>query len=84
MTELPGSDRPLVERYQTVLSDLDGVVYRSTGAVPHAVAALAEIRAAGHRPVFVTNGAARTPAQVAALLTDLGVPARDREVVTAG
>ena len=33
---LAASDRPLPEIYRTALSNLDGVVYRGSAAVPHA------------------------------------------------
>lgn len=48
-----------------VVCDLDGVVYLDDVAVPGAGEALDRIRAAGHRLLFCTNNAWRTPGQVA-------------------
>jgi glycerol 3-phosphatase-2 len=78
---LAASDRPLPEIYRTALIDLDGVVYRGSAAVPHAVRALVHARHHGLRTVFLTNNASRTPAQVAELL---GSPAAPAGLVTLG
>jgi HAD superfamily hydrolase (TIGR01450 family) len=77
-----GSDRPLCEVYDVALLDLDGVVYVGRRAVPAAAESLAKARAAGQRLAFVTNNASRTPSAVAALLTEVGVPADADDVVT--
>jgi len=77
-----GCDRPLCEAYDVALLDLDGVVYVGQRAVPGAPEALAKARAAGQRTAFVTNNASRTPGAVAALLTRVGVPATEQDVVT--
>lgn len=79
----PGSsERALTERYDTALLDLDGVVYVGGEAVPHAVRALEDARGAGMRLAYVTNNARRTPQDVAAHLTDIGVPAGPADVIT--
>jgi HAD superfamily hydrolase (TIGR01457 family) len=72
----------LAERYDALLFDLDGVLYRGDEPVAHAVEAMARIRAAGIAPVFLTNNSSRTPEQVAAKLTGIGIAARPSEVVT--
>jgi HAD superfamily hydrolase (TIGR01450 family) len=74
--------RPLVERYDAVLLDLDGVLYLVDRPVPHAAAAVARARAAGLRVAFVTNNASRSPAAVAAHLVQLGIDAEPGDVVT--
>ncbi|WP_131742408.1 HAD-IIA family hydrolase [Actinomadura roseirufa] len=79
---MKGSDRPLSEAYDVALLDLDGVVYVGRRPVPAAAESLAKARAAGQRLAFVTNNASRTPSAVAALLTDVGVPATPEDVVT--
>ena len=68
--------------YDVGLFDLDGVVYTGLGAVPNAVAALAQARATGMRLSFVTNNASRSPSAIAAHLSALGVPATQADVVT--
>ncbi|RAY13859.1 HAD family hydrolase [Actinomadura craniellae] len=77
-----GADRPLSEAYDVALLDLDGVVYTGHRPIPHAAESLAKARAAGQRLAFVTNNASRTPSAVAALLTEVGVPAAAEDVVT--
>lgn len=73
----------LLSEHDLLVLDLDGVVYVGPDAVPGAVDALAAASQAGVALRYVTNNASRTPAQVAAHLRRLGVPARDTEVVTA-
>jgi HAD superfamily hydrolase (TIGR01450 family) len=77
-----GDDRPLVERYRTMLFDLDGVVYRGAAAVDHAPPALADLARRGLHRIFVTNNPSRTPPEVAALLDRLGVAVPAESVVT--
>jgi glycerol 3-phosphatase-2 len=79
---LRGSARPLTDRYDVALLDLDGVVYVGSDAVPGAAETLAAVRAAGMRLAFVTNNAARPPQVVADHLTELGIAAQAAEVVT--
>ncbi len=73
--------RPLTD-YDAWLLDLDGVVYRGQRAVPGAVPALTAARNLGLPLVYVTNNAARTPAEVAGHLTALGAPAVADDVLT--
>ena len=73
---------PLIAAHDALLLDLDGVVYAGTEALPHAAKALAEARRLGVHLAFVTNNASRTPAQVAGMLSGMGIPAEPRDVVT--
>ncbi|GGC83987.1 sugar-phosphatase [Tersicoccus solisilvae] len=72
----------LIDRFDGLLCDLDGVVYAGPNAIPHAVESLNRIAEAGIAVGYVTNNASRSPADVAAHLTDLGAPASERTVVT--
>lgn len=64
-----------------LLADLDGVVYKGPGAIPHAVETLNRIRAS--IPVgYVTNNAARSDERVAAHLRELGLDVDARDIVT--
>ena len=72
----------LAERYDCILFDLDGVLYRGEGAVPSAPPTLAKHRRRGVRPVFLTNNSSRTPLQVAEKLRGIGIEAEPGEVVT--
>ncbi|MCD0453644.1 HAD-IIA family hydrolase [Actinocorallia sp. API 0066] len=72
----------LTDTYDVALLDLDGVVYRGHHPIEKAAEALAEARGRGMRLAYVTNNASRTPGAVAALLTGMGVPAGEEDVVT--
>jgi len=79
---LSSTDRPLSQAYDLALLDLDGVVYIGPDAVPGAPEHLAAAVEAGMHLAYVTNNAARPPAAVAEHLRELGVPAKDEDVVT--
>jgi glycerol-1-phosphatase len=72
----------LLDRYDLIILDLDGVVVLGDHPVPGAPEALATLRAMGKKMRFVTNNASRTAAEVASLLTAAGVPAQASEVLT--
>jgi glycerol 3-phosphatase-2 len=74
--------RPLWEQYDIALLDLDGVVYVGPEAVDGAPEQLRQAVDHGMHLAYVTNSAARPPAQVAAHLRDIGVPAEKHDVVT--
>ena len=63
----------LIDAYEGIVCDLDGVVYRGRDAVPHAVEALDGARRAGVRIAYATNNASRPPQEVRGQLTDLGL-----------
>jgi HAD superfamily hydrolase (TIGR01450 family) len=79
---LKSSDVALWQAYDVAMLDLDGVVYIGPDAVPGAPEHLARSSAAGIRLAFVTNNAARPPAEVAEHLRELGIDAADEDVVT--
>jgi len=72
----------LVDGYDLVIFDLDGVVYLGTQPVPGAVDAVNRLRQRGTALVYATNNAARRPEEVATALTGLGIPATSDEVLT--
>ena len=67
--------------YRAFICDLDGVVYRGAGAVPHAVESLEQMRATGRMVAYATNNAARPPADVGGHLRSLGISVDDRYVL---
>ena len=73
------SGAALSTAHDLLVLDLDGVLYVGRAAVPGAVEALAT---AGLPTGFATNNASRTPQEVAAHLSDLGIPARPEQVTT--
>lgn len=74
----------LVDAYDAVMFDLDGVVYLGPEPVPGAAEGIAALRARGVPVSFVTNNAARAPEAVVQHLAELGIPAESHEVTTAG
>jgi len=72
----------LIEDFDGIVCDLDGVVYRGQSAVPHAADSLTSAIAAGVLVVYATNNASRAPADVSAHLGSLGLPGPDSRVVT--
>lgn len=75
--------QPLSAAHDLVIFDLDGVVYVGDQAVGGVAERIARLRARGSHVAFITNNASRTPEQVAAKLTRLGVQASGGDVVTA-
>ncbi len=74
--------RGLIGRYDGALFDLDGVVYLGTEPIAGAAEAIGVLREAGAAVSYVTNNASRRPAEVGGLLRELGVPAKDEQIVT--
>jgi len=76
------SSQPLVDAYDSLLLDLDGVIYVGHQPVAHAVEVLDQMRGRGVRLCFVTNNASRPPEDVAQSLTDFGINAVASDVIT--
>lgn len=72
----------LIDAFDGIVCDLDGVVYRGRDAVPHAIAGLDGARRAGLRIAYATNNASRPPQEVRGQLSDLGLDLELRDVVT--
>jgi HAD superfamily hydrolase (TIGR01450 family) len=72
----------LVDAYDLVIFDLDGVIYLIDRPIAGAVEAVVELHRAGVPLAYATNNASRRSAEVADLLVRLGVPAEAGEVIT--
>ena len=72
----------LVDGYDLVVFDLDGVIYLIDKPIPGAAAAVERLRSDGTTVAYATNNASRRAAEVAALLSGMGVPATAGEVLT--
>ncbi|PRB32757.1 haloacid dehalogenase [Arthrobacter sp. MYb23] len=70
----------LIDGYDGVLADLDGVVYTGPRAIDGATEALERLGEEGKRLAYVTNNASRSSEQVAAHLRELGAPATAEQV----
>jgi glycerol-1-phosphatase len=71
----PDADRSGPLDPEVVLCDLDGVIWLSHVAIPGSVDAVARLRAAGRRVVFVTNNSSVVLAGQEAALAAVGIPA---------
>src|SRR5439155_7332451 len=76
------STSQLVDSYDALLVDLDGVVHLGDQPIPRAATALTAARARGLKVAFVTNNAARTPADVARSLAGYAIEATAADGVT--
>jgi glycerol 3-phosphatase-2 len=74
-------ERAPIDGVDVLLADLDGVVYASELAIPHAIESLNEA-AKTRRVGYITNNASRTDATVAEQLRGLGLSVTTEEVVT--
>ncbi|HWS35500.1 MAG TPA: HAD-IIA family hydrolase [Actinoplanes sp.] len=72
----------LAGSHDLVIFDLDGVVFLIEEPIPGAVEAVERLRADGTAIAYATNNASRRAADVAALLTGMGVSAEPAEVLT--
>ncbi|WP_305789957.1 HAD-IIA family hydrolase [Symbioplanes lichenis] len=72
----------LVDGYDLVIFDLDGVVYLIDEPIAGAADAIGRLRAEGTAVAYATNNASRRAVDVAAALTGMGVPAAADEVLT--
>jgi len=77
---LPGSS--LLRGVDTILADLDGVIYKGAGAIPFAVDSINAAAASGVRVGYITNNASRTDTSVAEHLSGLGLTVAAEDVVT--
>jgi NagD protein len=68
--------------YPGYILDLDGTIYLGVEPLPGAIEAVATLRGAGSRLVYLTNKPLERPAAYAAKLRAMGVPADDDEVVS--
>lgn len=70
----PPPDEKLLHSLEACVFDCDGVIYSHGNAIEGVPEALAALRNAGIRLIFVTNAAGQSRASLAAKLTKLGVP----------
>jgi glycerol 3-phosphatase-2 len=68
--------------YDLVIFDLDGVVFLIDKPIPGAAEAVERLRADATTIAYATNNASRRAAEVASLLTGMGVSAAPAEVLT--
>jgi glycerol-1-phosphatase len=72
----------LADRFDAFFLDLDGVVYVGDAALPGAPEAIARLRAAGKRILFLTNDPRGPRTEYAEKLTRFGIPSTEQDVLT--
>jgi glycerol 3-phosphatase-2 len=72
--------RRLIDGFDGVLADLDGVVYTGPRAIDGATDALSKLVVEGKSLAYVTNNASRSSMEVAAHIRELGAPATANQV----
>lgn len=71
----------LIDSFDSLLLDLDGVVYRGKKAIAGAVEAISRAQSLGKSVGYITNNASRTPSQIASQLRDFGIKVEDSEII---
>lgn len=75
MTVVMSNSRADSPQARVILCDLDGVVWLAHQPIAGSVAAIASLRGAGHRVLFVTNNSADTVETQEEALDKIGIPA---------
>lgn len=71
----------LIDSFDSLLLDLDGVVYRGKKAIAGAVESITKAQQLGKSVGYITNNASRTPSQIAMQLRELGVSVEDHQII---
>lgn len=71
----------LIDSFDSLLLDLDGVVYRGKQAIAGAVESINKAQELGKSVGYITNNASRTPSQIASQLRAFGLRVEDREII---
>jgi glycerol-1-phosphatase len=71
----------LLDSFDSLLLDLDGVVYRGKQAIPGAVEAINRAQAEGKKIGYITNNASRTPEQIAQQLRGFDLKVEGEEII---
>ncbi len=71
----------LVDAYDSLLLDLDGVVYLGSQAVVHAIESINSAQSQGFKIGYVTNNASRKPETIASQLEGFGLTVQPDEVI---
>ena len=80
----PGRSRNVTKfwgEYDTLLADLDGVVYEGKNAIEPAPRVINHLQSAGVKVAYVTNNSSRSPETVAAQISGFGIPTTAQQIV---
>ena len=71
----------LIDSFDSLLLDLDGVVYRGKKAIAGAVESITKAQRLGKSVGYITNNASRTPSQIAMQLREFGISVEDHQII---
>ncbi len=71
----------LIDNFDSLLLDLDGVVYRGKNPIAGAIESIQKAKELGKKVGYITNNASRTPEQIAQQLIDFGIDVSPREII---
>jgi glycerol-1-phosphatase len=71
----------LIDEFDSVLLDLDGVVYLGSKAVVHAVETINQLQNEGVTVGYVTNNSSRKPESIAEQLNGFGLTVEPNQVI---
>ena len=74
----------LIAKYDTLLADLDGVVYAGKQAIDGAVESINRVAKAGLAVGYVTNNSSRRPETIADQLNGFGLSVKPEDVISSG
>jgi HAD superfamily hydrolase (TIGR01450 family) len=69
-------------QFETVLFDLDGVIYEGANAIVDSVDSIASIRNSGIKVGYITNNSSRKPETIAQQLRGFGLELSEEEVIS--
>ncbi len=73
----------LENKYQGIIFDMDGTLYRGDEIIPGAAEVISRLRALGHSLLFVTNKTTNSSADYVAFLRRHGFEINESEIITA-
>jgi glycerol 3-phosphatase-2 len=76
--------KSLIEGYDALFADLDGVVYEGGKAIEHAVETLVKLGDRGLQVGYVTNNSSRKPETIADQISGYGISVSPEQVVSSG
>lgn len=71
----------LIDNFDSLFLDLDGVVYRGAEAIDGAVGAINRAAALGKKIAYITNNASRTPQAIAEQLNGYGLTVQPEQII---
>ena len=72
----------VLDKFETLLLDLDGVIYEGNKAIVDSIESISELKSKGVQIGYVTNNASRTSDAIAAQLQAFGLELKAEDVIT--